>query len=71
MYKLLSGVFLLLWGLWCLIAIIRGKKVQGLIFSNDSFLPKKILGKYYDPFMNLLLAAIGITAGLFLIINYF
>jgi hypothetical protein len=70
MHKLLGGIFLLAWGAWCILAAFRGKKVQGLVFYDDEFLPKKILGKYYDAFMNLLYGTIGTVSGYFLIADY-
>lgn len=71
MYKLLTGIFFFGWGAWCIMAAIRGKKVQGFTFYSDEFLPKKILGKYYDVFMNSLLGLIFTAAGLYLVITLF
>jgi len=71
MYELICGLILLAWGIWSIIAIFKGRKVQWLIQYNEEFLPKQILGKYYDAVMNFLFGTISLVGGLYLIVAYF
>ncbi len=65
---LLWGSVFFGWGLWCFIAAFRKKKVQALILSSDEFLPRKILGPYFDVIMNVI---IGTACILFAVILVF
>jgi uncharacterized membrane protein HdeD (DUF308 family) len=67
MIYILSGAVLLCWGIWCIIAAFQKRKAQGVIFYNDAFLPKTILGKYYDLVINLSTGIICLAFGLFLL----
>lgn len=69
MTDLIVGIVLLAWGIWCVIAAILNKKIQVQIFSNDEFLPKKILGKHYDRIMNIVYGFICIAFGSFLVVT--
>jgi len=71
MIYLLASVGFLAWGIWCFISIFRKKKIQVQVYSNDEFLPKKILGKYYDLAMNLVYGTIAIFFGVFGVLHYF
>lgn len=71
MIKLIGGVLLLTWGLWCIIAAIQGKDVQAFMLPSDEFLPKKILGKYYAPVVNILTGTICIIFGVLIISGEF
>jgi len=67
MIYILSGIVLLFWGVWCVIAAILKRKIQIQLFYGEQFLPKKILGKHYDQAMNLFYGIICISFGLVLL----
>jgi hypothetical protein len=69
MTNLIIGIIILAWGIWCIVAAILNKKIQFMASSDDEFLPKKILGKYYDTVMNIVLGCICISFGYFIITN--
>ena len=71
MYELISGLILFGYGVWSIIAIFKGKKIQWMVQYSEEFLPKKILGRYYDAVMNLIFGTISILGGLYLVVIYF
>jgi hypothetical protein len=67
MFGLVCGIVLLAWGTWCIIAAFQKRKAQVFALPSDEFLPKKILGKYYDPVMNVLYGVICLAFGVLLV----
>jgi len=66
-FNLLWGIVFFCWGLWSLIAAFKKKKVQALILPNDEFLPRKILGPYFDIVMNILIGTACVIMAIILI----
>ena len=48
-------------------AAFQKRKAQMFFLPSDEFLPKKILGKYYDPVMNVLYGIICLAFGVLLV----
>ncbi len=65
--KFLSGLFLLIWGVWCFVAAIKKRKLQAMASPSDEFIPKRIFGRYYDVIMNILTGIVCIAFGIMLI----
>jgi len=66
-YEIIGSVGLIIWGILSLRAFFLNKKALIFISYNDEFLPKKVLGKYYDRTMNLVMGIIELLAGLFIL----
>jgi hypothetical protein len=66
MYLIISGIAVLGWGIWCIIAGILNKRAQMMHYPDDEFLVKRILGKHYDKVMNYACGIILVGSGLFI-----
>jgi len=67
MFSFVCGIAFLIWGAWCFIAVIQKREAQVFFLPGNEFLPKKILGKYYDALMNILIGIICLTFGVLLV----
>ena len=64
MYQTISGIAILGWGIWCIVAGILNKRAQMMHYPDDEFFARKLLGKHYDKVMNYVCGAILVTFGL-------
>ena len=68
---LLASIAFLAWGIWCFVAVLLKKKVQVQLFYSEEFLPKKLLGKYYDVTMNIVYGTLAVAFGVIGVLHYF
>lgn len=71
MVPLIASIVFLGWGAWCIVAAFLKKKIQVQLFHGEEFLPKKILGKYFDFAMNLVYGTLSIIFGSIGLLHYF
>jgi hypothetical protein len=68
MSSIVSGLAILAWGIWCFISAIKGHGLQAQT-TGDSYLIRKIFGKYYDVIMNIIIGIICVFTGFYLILK--
>ncbi|SHH93736.1 hypothetical protein SAMN04488109_6238 [Chryseolinea serpens] len=65
------SAFMIIWSVYSFYCAIKNKPVTMQFTYSDSFIPKKILGKYFDRVMNIIFGIIFMFFGIGLLTGVF